>query len=138
MSLFLPFVSSWPPLAPACSSDFCPAAGLVFLRGFPMFQSLFVVADGLPDPFLWIGAGLLVVVVIGLQFGRETAIYVGGILAAAGALALGFWLVAAWYAVAPQFVAGLAVGSVAGFLAAGGVVLGWAVLKTSAISGDDN
>ena len=103
-----------------------------------MFQSLFVVADGLPDPFLWIGAGLLVVVVIGLQFGRETAIYVGGILAAAGALALGFWLVAAWYAVAPRFVAGLAVGSVAGFLAAGGVVLGWAVLKTSAISGGDN
>ena len=103
-----------------------------------MFQSLFVAADSMPDPFLWIGAGVLVVAVIGLQFGRDTAIMVGGILATAGAVALGAWLVAAWYAAAPQFVAGLAVGMVGGFLAAAGAVLGWAVLRMAAIRGDDN
>ena len=103
-----------------------------------MFQSLFAVADTMPDPYLWLGAGVLVVAVIGLQFGRDTAIMVGGLLAVAGAVALGVWLVAAWYAAAPQFVAGLAVGSAGGFLGALAVVLGWAVLRMAGNSGSDN
>lgn len=123
--LWLPAVSSWPALAPACSSDACPAAGLV-PPGVSMFQSLFVVIDAMPDPFLWIGAGLLVVVVVGLQFGRDVAIAIGGILAAAGAVALGLWLLAAWYAVDPRFVVGLLVGVPAGVVLALALVALWA------------
>ena len=91
-----------------------------------MFQSLFVVIDAMPDPFLWIGAGLLVVVVVGLQFGRDVAIAIGGILAAAGAVALGLWLLAAWYAVDPRFVVGLLVGVPAGVVLALALVALWA------------
>lgn len=129
--LWLPAISHWLPLAPACSSDACPIVGLVFLRGFSMFQSLFVVADNLPDLYLWIGAGVLVVAAVALQFGRDTGIAVGGLLLTVGALALAWWLVAGWYAVDPRFVVGLGVGIAAGVALSFAAVVLWASCKIS-------
>ena len=121
MSLFLPFVSSWPLLPPACTSDLCPAPAS--LLGVLMFQSLFSVLDAAPVPVVWLTAGGIVTLGVWAFAGGRVAAWVGGLLGGAAVVAWAIYVVAAWYAADPRFVVGVVVGLIGGFFVGSGLLI---------------
>lgn len=121
MSLFLPFVSSWPLLPPACTSDLCPAPAS--LLGVFMFQSLFSVVDSAPVPVVWLAAGGLVTLGVWAFAGARVAAWVGGLLGGAAVVAAAIYVVSAWYASDPRFVVGIGVGLLTGFFVGSGLLI---------------
>ena len=128
-SLFLPAVSSWPPLAPVCTSDACGAAGLGLVAP-ALGLGLSSTAAG------WIAAAAMVALLllgVYIFFGAYALAGLLRVLALCGLAAVVVLGFNAWYDAAPAMVIGVLLGFTAGVVSTGA-----AALILFRISGGDN